>query len=57
MEQKSVYGYVRVSSVDQNEDRQMAALEKAGVSIGNIFWISSRERIFTARHTKKWYYS
>lgn len=37
MEQKSVYGYVRVSSVDQNEDRQMAALEKAGVSIGNIF--------------------
>lgn len=37
MEQKSVYGYVRVSSVDQNEDRQMAALEKVGVSIGNIF--------------------
>ena len=33
----SVYGYVRVSSVEQNEDRQMIALENVGVSKRNIF--------------------
>ncbi len=32
-----VYGYARVSSMEQNEDRQMIALEKAGVAAGNIF--------------------
>ena len=32
------YGYVRVSSLDQNEDRQMAALFAAGVKAGNIYW-------------------
>lgn len=33
----NVYGYVRVSSVDQNEGRQMAALRKAAVPDENIF--------------------
>ena len=33
----SVYGYVRVSSVEQNEDRQLIALENAGVAKRNIF--------------------
>lgn len=33
----NVYGYVRVSSVEQNEDRQMIALKKAGVSVSRIF--------------------
>ena len=28
---KKVYGYVRVSSVDQNEDRQLIEMKKAGV--------------------------
>lgn len=32
-----VYGYARVSSMEQNEDRQMVALKKAGVVAGNIF--------------------
>ncbi len=32
-----VYGYVRVSSMEQNEDRQLLAMEKAGVAAGNIF--------------------
>ena len=33
----SVYGYVRVSSVEQNEDRQLIALENVGVAKRNIF--------------------
>ncbi len=31
------YGYVRVSSIEQNEDRQMIALKKAGLSVSQIF--------------------
>lgn len=39
MERKmsNVYGYARVSSIEQNEDRQMIALKKAGVPVSNIF--------------------
>lgn len=33
----TVYGYVRVSSTDQNEDRQMIALSEAGVLKKNIY--------------------
>ena len=33
----SVYGYVRVSSVEQNEDRQLLALENIGVAKRNIY--------------------
>lgn len=33
----AVYGYVRVSSKDQNEDRQMIALREVGVPEKNIF--------------------
>lgn len=32
-----VYGYVRVSSIDQNEDRQFIALSEAGVPKKNIY--------------------
>ena len=35
--ENNIYGYVRVSSIDQNEDRQMVALSEAGVSEKNIF--------------------
>ncbi len=31
------YGYARVSSAEQNEDRQMIALAERGISAGNIF--------------------
>jgi DNA invertase Pin-like site-specific DNA recombinase len=34
---EKIYGYVRVSSTDQNEDRQMIALSDVGVSVKNIF--------------------
>lgn len=33
----NVYGYVRVSSMEQNEDRQMIALKETGVSDHSIF--------------------
>ncbi|MDO4607907.1 MAG: recombinase family protein [Clostridia bacterium] len=33
----NVYGYVRVSSIDQNEDRQIIALKSKGVAEQNIF--------------------
>ena len=32
------YGYVRVSSPDQNEDRQMIAMEERKIPKENIFW-------------------
>ncbi len=32
-----VYGYIRVSSTDQNEDRQLIALRDAGVTDKNIY--------------------
>lgn len=33
----NTYGYVRVSSVDQNEDRQMIEMQRAGIPNKNIF--------------------
>ena len=32
-----VYGYVRVSSIDQNEDRQMLAMKEKDVPQANIY--------------------
>lgn len=32
-----IYGYVRVSSTDQNEERQLVALRENGVDVNNIF--------------------
>ena len=37
MGRKKVYGYVRVSSADQNEERQMAAMQEKGVAETNIY--------------------
>ena len=34
---RNVWGYVRVSSTDQNEDRQLIALHVAGVADKNIY--------------------
>ena len=33
----NIYGYVRVSSLDQNEDRQMVEMRKVGVPEENIY--------------------
>lgn len=32
-----IYGYVRIFSTDQNEDRQLIALREQGVDEKNIF--------------------
>ena len=32
----NVYGYVRVSSIDQNEDRQLIVMDENSVPKGNI---------------------
>ncbi len=37
MDQHKCYGYIRVSSRDQNEDRQLAALRGKGVADGHIY--------------------
>ena len=33
----NIYGYIRVSSIDQNEDRQLVELSKNGIPQANIF--------------------
>ena len=45
----AVYGYVRVSSKDQNEDRQMIALREVGVPEKTYLLISSLGRISIVR--------
>lgn len=35
--ENNIYGYVRISSIDQNEDRQMIALKEKGVTEKNIY--------------------
>ncbi len=37
MEEKRIYGYVRVSSTDQNEVRQMTAMSEVSVPPENIY--------------------
>ena len=37
MEEKSIYGYVRVSSLDQNEDRQLIEMKKVNIRSQNIY--------------------
>lgn len=37
MEQRRIYGYVRVSTREQNEDRQVIALKEQGILEKNIY--------------------
>ncbi len=48
-----VYGYIRVSSVDQSEARQLIALRAGAWRCGTSIWTSSRERTFTGLSTKR----
>ena len=49
----NIYGYVRVSSIEQNEDRQMIALKKAGVSASHIFMDKQSGKDFYRADYKK----
>ena len=52
MENK-IYGYVRVSSQEQNEDRQLIAMAEAGVARGNIFMDKQSGKDFERPNYKK----
>lgn len=49
----SIYGYVRVSSMDQNEDRQMIALQDVGVVDKYIFMDKQSGKDFERPQYKK----
>ena len=49
----STYGYVRVSSTDQNEDRQMIALHQVGVEDKHIFMDKQSGKDFERPQYKK----
>lgn len=49
----NIYGYVRVSSTDQNEDRQMIALRESGVPDKNIFIDKQSGKNFDRPNYKK----
>lgn len=49
----SIYGYVRVSSTDQNEDRQMIALQEAAVPEKNVFMDKQSGKDFDRPNYKK----
>lgn len=48
-----MYGYVRVSSLEQNEDRQMIALKKEGVSARSIFKDKQSGKDFERKNYQK----
>lgn len=49
----SVYGYIRVSSRDQNEDRQIIALKEVGVADRNIYLDKQSGKDFNRPQYKK----
>lgn len=48
------YGYVRVSTKDQNEDRQLEAMKQLEILEKIFMWKKYRERILTDQYTKNW---
>ena len=52
-DKNKIYGYARVSSTDQNEERQMVALAEAGVSEKNIFMDKQSGKSFDRPQYKK----
>lgn len=52
-DKNKIYGYVRVSSTDQNEERQMVALAEAGVAEKNIFMDKQSGKSFDRPQYKK----
>lgn len=52
-DKNKIYGYVRVSSTDQNEERQMVALAEIGVLEKNIFMDKQSGKSFDRPQYKK----
>ncbi len=53
MEEKEMYGYVRVSTKEQNEDRQVLALRECGIPLRNIYIEKVSGRDFNRPQYKK----
>ena len=51
--EKHIYGYIRVSSKDQNEDRQLIALREVGVSEQNVYLDKQSGKDFNRPQYKK----
>lgn len=49
----NIYGYVRVSSTDQNEERQMIALRETEVPAKNVFMDKRSGKDFDRPNYKK----
>ena len=49
----NIYGYIRVSSRDQNEDRQLIALREVGVPEKNIYLDKQSGKDFNRPQYKK----
>ena len=49
----STYGYIRVSSHDQNEDRQRIALHEVGVPDANVYMDKQSGKDFNRPQYKK----
>ena len=50
-----VYGYARVSSATQNEDRQMLAMAQMQVPEEIYTWTSRAEKILNGRSTRSFF--
>ena len=50
---ESCYGYIRVSSIDQNEDRQLDAMHKVGIPKKNIYLDKQSGKNFERPQYKK----
>lgn len=53
MSHQIIYGYIRVSSRDQNEDRQLIALKETGVTVKNIYQDKQSGKDFNRPQYKK----
>ena len=49
-----IYGYIRVSTREQNEDRQRIALREIAVPEKNILWTNSQERTLSVPCIENW---
>ena len=50
----AAYGYVRVSSTDQNEDRQVLAMSGLGIPQSVYLRTGKAARISSVRHIGRW---